>query len=155
MDGAKKFKDGDWYRCRIEPGGRWDVIGREGTVVFNADLLVLGGEMEGETLPWPTFVTKKTKESTIAKFDTIFSFDMTGTDLAILEDDEKSPLVGKEIWAKCSIGPRPNGGFYPPKAGDIVSLNDRVPGGPAHKAALILGNTATKAPDPQAFADNF
>ena len=150
-----KFIDGQWYRCRVEPDGSWDVSqGENKTVYYGCALLVTGGEMSGHVLPWQVFVTPKTKDQALARFR-VLDFDASTQDLSLLSGRD-SVIAGKELWAKCEIRPKNNGkGNYPPRAADIASISDRIPGGPAHKAALILGNTGTKAPDPDAYNDNY
>lgn len=160
MSGNGKFKDGDWYRVRIEPGGKWDVSrGENKTVFFEATMRVLGGPMEGEVAPWQVYINEKQnlKDQAIRRFR-ILEFDPVSMDLALLESAE-SPITGKECWAQMQVqfkdANNPSKGIYPPKFSDVMALADRIPGGPAHKAAVLLGNTATAKPNPEGYADNF
>lgn len=148
-----KFKNGEWYRCRGDAdGGRWDVSpGENKTPYFEFPALVLGGEMEGERLPVQWYVTEKVKEQ-FHKRCAVLGFDSRTTDL----NELPKFVVGKEFWAKCEISEKAGGrGYYPARASEVASLTDRVVGGPAFKAATILGNTGTKQPEADAYADNF
>ena len=148
-----KLENQKWYRCRVQAGGAWDLVGN-GTAIFKNPFLVLGGEAEGLTADWQVFVTAKTKDRVNEDFQHVFEYDSAKEDLSKLEDPE-SPIVGKECWAQCDIQAKDKGGFYPPRFGRVMHINDRIPGGAAYKAAVILGNTGTNPPDKEAFRDNF